>query len=80
MKLEYGTIIFVGFLIFTIFGLILSAPDDIPTHTEISKINQQGIIAQEANNEEKLEEYGSWMQKKDNIHCKGFTWIKHLHV
>jgi len=64
MELEYGIIIFVGFLIFTIFGLILSAPDDVPTHTEISKINQQGIVAQEAKNEEKLEEYASLMQEK----------------
>ncbi len=64
MKLEHGTIIFAGLLIFTIFGLILSAPGDIPIHTEISKINQRGILAQEANNEKKLEEYGSLMQKK----------------
>jgi len=73
MKLEYRIIIFVGLLIFTIFGLILSAPDDAPIHTEISKINQRGIIAQEANNEEKLEEHGSLMQKK--MTCPMLFWF-----
>jgi len=64
MKIEYGVIIIVGLLIFAIFGLIFSAPDDVPIHTELSKINQKGILAQEANNKEKLEEYSSLTQEK----------------
>ena len=64
MKTEYGIIIIIGLLIFAIFGLIFSAPDDVPIHTEISKINQKGILAQEANDKEKLEEYRSLMQEK----------------
>jgi len=64
MKTEYWIIIIIGLLIFAIFGLIFSAPDDVPVHTEISKINQKGILAQEANDKEKLEEYGSLMQEK----------------
>jgi len=64
MKIEHGVIIIAGLLIFAIFGLIFSAPEDVPAHTELLKINQKGILAQEANNKEKLKEHASLMQEK----------------
>ena len=80
MKIEYGVIIIAGLLIFAIFGLIFSAPEDVPAHTELSKINQKGILAQEADNKEKLKEHASLMQEKITEIARKSLGIERLHV
>ena len=64
MKFEFNLVIFLSFLIIITLALIGSNPDDIPLQTNLVYLNQQGLLAKELDDNEKLEEIRSIIQDK----------------
>ena len=64
MKFEFKLIGVIGFLVIGILALIASNPNDIPIQNDLIYLNQQGLLAKEIDNKEKLEEIRTLMQNK----------------